>query len=127
MSEDVANPGLVRPPFVYLTAIVVGVLLQVVVPLPFVPAGVATPLGVLLIALAVGLFVEAKRRFDAAGTPVPGDRPATAIVRQGPYRFTRNPIYMAFSLLHLGVAVWVDSVWLLATLVVALGVMATVV
>ncbi len=38
------------------------------------------------------------------------------IVRTGPYRFSRNPIYLAFSLFQFGISVWVNSVWLLATL-----------
>jgi protein-S-isoprenylcysteine O-methyltransferase Ste14 len=58
---------------------------------------------------------------------VPGDSPSTAVVESGPYRFSRNPIYVAFSLLQLGIATWADSVWLLATLAGAVAVMALVV
>jgi protein-S-isoprenylcysteine O-methyltransferase Ste14 len=43
------------------------------------------------------------------------------IVRTGPYRFSRNPIYLAFSVFQLGIAIWVNSVWLLATLVGAVA------
>src|SRR5262249_8717996 len=52
-----------------------------------------------------------------------GRKPTTTIVRTGPYRFSRNPIYLAFSLLQLGIAIWVNSVWLLATLVAAVALM----
>jgi protein-S-isoprenylcysteine O-methyltransferase Ste14 len=45
----------------------------------------------------------------------------TAIVRTGPYRFSRNPIYLAFSVFQLGIAIWVNSLWLLATLAGALA------
>ncbi len=58
---------------------------------------------------------------------MPGNTPTTAIVRTGPYRFGRNPIYLAFSLLHLGIAIWVNSLWLIATLIAAVALMALVV
>ena len=125
-APDVANAGLVRPPFVYLAAILVGSALQIAWPLHFLPSGIA-PLGAVLIAAAAVLFVTSVRQFWAAGTPVPGDRPSTAVVDRGPYRFSRNPIYVAFSLLQLGIATWADSVWLLATLAGAVAVMALVV
>ena len=77
--------------------------------------------------IAVVLFLSAVRTLRTAGTPVPGDRPTTAIVRAGPYRFSRNPIYLAFSLLQLGIAGWVNSLWLLITLVPAVALMSLVV
>ena len=73
------------------------------------------------------LFLGSVGRFRAAGTPVPGNKATTAIVRTGPYRFSRNPIYLAFSLLTLGIAVWLNSLWLVATLVASVAVMACVV
>src|ERR1041385_2915681 len=118
---DVANLGLVRPPVVYLVLIAAGSLLAFFWPLPFVPQALATPLGILLVVAAVMLFFVSTRKFAAAGTPVPGNKPTTAIVRGGPYRFSRNPIYLAFSLLHLGIAIWANSLWLLATLVAAVA------
>jgi len=83
--------------------------------------------GALLVLLAIGLFLFAVRTFQAAGTPVPGNRPTKTIVRTGPYRFSRNPIYLTFSLLQLGIALWVNSLWLVVTLVVAVAVMSLVV
>jgi len=73
--------------------------------------------------LAIALFVSAVRTLRAAGTPVPGDRPTTTIVRAGPYRFSRNPIYLAFSLLQLGLSLWVNSLALLITLIPAVALM----
>jgi protein-S-isoprenylcysteine O-methyltransferase Ste14 len=82
---------------------------------------VSVPLGGTAVLVAVALFLYAVRTFRAAGTPVPGNRPTITIVRTGPYRCSRNPIYLAFSLFQLGIAVWVHSVWLLATLVGAVA------
>jgi protein-S-isoprenylcysteine O-methyltransferase Ste14 len=124
---DVANLGLVRPPFVYLSSIVLGLVIHSAWPARFVPPSLSTPVGAMLTLLAVGLFVAAVRTFRAAGTPVPGNRPTTAIVRTGPYRFSRNPIYLAFSLFQLGLSVWLNSLGLLLTLIAAVSLMALVV
>lgn len=120
-AEDVLRLGPLRPPLVYLAAILIGLLLQRVAPLAFVPAGLATPLGASLVGVAIALLAWAVALFRAAGTPVPARQPTTAIVRTGPYRVSRNPIYLAFSLAQLGIAVWSNSLWLLLTLLVAVG------
>lgn len=125
--HDVANLGVVRPPLVYLAAILTGVLLDVVRPLRWLPAAAASWIGIPLVALAMALFLAATREFRRAGTPVPGNRPTTAIVDSGPYRFSRNPIYVAFSILVLGIACWLNSLWLVATLAVVVLLMNAVV
>ena len=122
--QDVANLGVVRPPLVYLASIAIGSMLGFAWRLPFLPHVLAAPLGTLLVVAAVVLFSASVGRFRAAGTPVPGNKPTTVIVRAGPYRFSRNPIYLAFSLLHLGIAILANSLWLVATLMAALAVMA---
>jgi protein-S-isoprenylcysteine O-methyltransferase Ste14 len=120
---DAANLGPVRPPLVFLGAILLGLLLHFAWPLPLVRQPVGALIGAGVVLLAVGLFVTAVRTFRAASTPVPGNRPTTTIVRSGPYRFSRNPIYVAFSALQVGLALCVDSLWLLITLVPALALM----
>jgi protein-S-isoprenylcysteine O-methyltransferase Ste14 len=121
-----ANLGFARPPAIYLTAIVIGLVLHFVKRIPFVP-GWAMPFGALIAALAGALFIWSIRTFHSADTPVPGNRPTTAIVRVGPYRFSRNPIYLAFSLFQAGMALAVNDVWILVTLVPAICVMSFVV
>jgi protein-S-isoprenylcysteine O-methyltransferase Ste14 len=85
------------------------------------------PVGIVGTLVAVALFVYAVRTFKAAGTPVPGNLPTTTIVSTGPYRFSRNPIYLAFSLFQLGIALWMNSLWLVVTLVAGVAVMSLVV
>jgi len=123
----VANLGLVRPPLVYLGAIALGLGLHALWPARLPLPSIGTPVGALIALVAVALFLSAVRAFRAAGTPIPGNRPAVAIVNAGPYSFSRNPIYLAFSLLQLGLALWVNSLALLLTLVPAVAVMASVV
>ena len=122
---EVANYGPIRPPLVYLGSIALGAILQFASPL--FPRGVSPHFGAPIVLVAVGLFVVSVRTLQAAGTPVPGNRPTTTIVRTGPYRFSRNPIYLAFSLLQLGFAVWLNSLWLILTLLAAVAVMSLVV
>ena len=122
---DTANRGVLRPPLVYAAAIGLGLLAESAWPMPLAPG--ATLFGGAVMLVAVALFVCAVQAMRRAGTPVPGDRPTTAIVRSGPYRFSRNPIYLAFSLLQLGIAGWVNSLWLLMTLVPAGALMSFVV
>ena len=127
MAPEVANLGLIRPPLVYLGAIALGLLLHFAWPVPLVSRAVSGPLGGSAVLVAVALFLWAVRTLRIAGTPVPGNLPTTTIVRTGPYRFSRNPIYLSFSLLQLGVACWVNSLWLLVTLMSAVALISLVV
>ena len=122
-AQGVANLGLVRPPLVYLVSLVSGAVVQLFTPFRFLPGTLAVPLGAPLVVVAIALFAYSVATFRAAGTPVPARKPTTTIVRTGPYRFSRNPIYLAFSLFQLGIAIWVNSVWLLATLIGAVALM----
>src|SRR5262249_35882273 len=125
-TASVANP-IVRPPVVVLAALLSGAVLNVAWPLPFFPHALRLPVGCLLVVMAVALFSYSVRRFRISGTPGPGNKPATAIVRTGPYRFSRNPIYLAFFALHFGLAIWINSLWLVATLVAIVAIIALVV
>jgi protein-S-isoprenylcysteine O-methyltransferase Ste14 len=120
------NPGLLRPPIVFLCAILLGIALNWACPLHFVPPNVRL-LGPFVTACAVVLFLLSYREFRRAGTSVQGSKRSTVIVRTGPYRFSRNPIYLAFILLVLGLSVWLNNLWLLVTLVPASGLIALIV
>ena len=96
-------------------------------PARLVPPAISTPVGAIVTLAAVALFGPAVRTFQAAGTPTPGNRPTTTIVRAGPYRFSRNPIYLAFSLFQIGLSFWVNSLGLLVALVPAVALMSLVV
>jgi protein-S-isoprenylcysteine O-methyltransferase Ste14 len=123
----VANLGVMRPPLIYLGAIAFGLLLHFARPVRLVSRAVSRPLGGTAVLVAVAQFLWAMRTFRTAGTPVQGSLPTTTIVRTGPYRYSRNPIYLSFSLLQLGVAFWVNSLWLLVSLLPAVALMSFVV
>lgn len=105
------------PPVIYALPSVVGVVVDLAVPLPLLPHGAALALGAVAVITAAALFVWAARTMFAAGEHPAPDRPTGSIVRGGPYRFSRNPLYLAFTLFAAGVALVVNSGWGLALLV----------
>jgi protein-S-isoprenylcysteine O-methyltransferase Ste14 len=108
----------IRPPLALGLAIVVGLALDRLVPLRFLSAGpLAIWLGALVFGLGLAQAVWAIVTITRAGSNVPTNRPVTAIVDRGPYRYTRNPIYLAMFLGLLGLAVALDDLWLLIVLV----------
>lgn len=116
---DAGVVALVRPPIVYLVAIALGIGLEAVWPTRPLPGGFA-PLGLVLILLSVALFVLAIRELRTARTTFRTQQPTTTMVTTGPYRLSRNPIYLAFTLLQLGIGLWQDSAWVLGLLAPAL-------
>ena len=112
---------LLRPPMVFLYSILLGIALNWVWPFPSLPS-ILWWLGPLVSLCAVLLFLLAVREFRATGTPVRGQEPTTTIVKTA-----RNPMYLSFILLVLGLSAWFNNLWLLVTLVPAVGFIAAVV
>jgi protein-S-isoprenylcysteine O-methyltransferase Ste14 len=109
------------PPLVFLAALVVGCLLNwlhpLQLPLPLHIAG-----GILILAGDVfGLW--GVHAFHRAGTAVRPDRPVTALVTDGPFQYTRNPLYMALTTIYIGITLSTGVLWFLVTLVPVLVVM----
>ncbi len=111
-----------RPPLVYLVSILLGLVMNLVWPWEPFPRGVS-PVGMVLTLLAVTLFVRAVREFRAAQTPIRTRKPVTAVLTSGPYRLSRNPIYLSFTLLQLGIGLWANNAWVMAMLVPTLVLM----
>jgi protein-S-isoprenylcysteine O-methyltransferase Ste14 len=109
---------IIRPPIAFALAFAAGLGLDWLYPLPFVPASVPHRwVGVALFAAGIALFIWAIATFRRAGTSVQTSEPTTAIAASGPYRFTRNPIYLAMLIGQIALAIGFNSLWILATLV----------
>ena len=118
------NPGVAfPPPFIYLGWLLAGFVVDFFLPAPLLPGLVQYIAGGLLIALSGVLVVSSFRQFRKHGTNVRPDKPDTAVLTEGPYRFTRNPIYLAGGLLYLGISIGADAPWVLAMLLPALLIM----
>jgi protein-S-isoprenylcysteine O-methyltransferase Ste14 len=116
-TADIANV-IIRPPIAWALAVLAALALQWLMPLPFMPAAVpAGWVGGAVFALALALAVWAIATITRAGSNVPTNMPTTTVVDTGPYRFTRNPIYLGMFLGLVGLAIAFDSLWLLVTLV----------
>ncbi|MGO4741088.1 isoprenylcysteine carboxylmethyltransferase family protein [Bosea sp. 2KB_26] len=108
----------IRPPIAWALAALVGLALDWLYPLPFMPADIrAGALGGILFLAGLALLIWAATTFRRAGTQIQTTQPTTRIVDAGPYRFTRNPIYLGMFLGLIGLAVAFDSLWLLVLLV----------
>jgi protein-S-isoprenylcysteine O-methyltransferase Ste14 len=109
---------IIRPPLAWGLAVFAGLSLNWLAPMPFLPTDLpAGWLGGLVFVLALALFAWAIVTITKAGTNVPTNRPTTTIVESGPYRFTRNPIYLGMFLGLIGLAIAFDNLWLLLMLV----------
>ncbi len=109
---------IVRPPRAWGLAVIAGLGLNWLAPLRFVPADLPSGgLGGIVFVLALALFAWAMVTITRGGSNVPTNLPTTTIVESGPYRFTRNPIYLAMFLGLIGLAIAFDNLWLLIMLV----------
>ena len=119
MNDPAATAQVViRPPLAWALAVMAAFALDWLMPLPFMPAAVpAGWLGGAVVVVALALFAWAIATITRAGSNVPTNTPTISIVDIGPYRFTRNPIYLAMFLAIIGLAIAFNSLWLLVTLV----------
>ncbi len=107
----------VRPPIAWGIAVLAGLALNWLMPLPFMPPAVSAGwTGGAVFAAALALLAWAITTITRAGSNVPTNMPTKTIVDTGPYRFTRNPIYLAMFLGLVGLAMAFNSLWLLAVL-----------
>jgi len=108
------GPGLrVHPPVVYLLALLVGIGLNFLWPLPVLPPWWGVVAGLVVIGLGAAIMPAVVSRFKRAGTAFDPHKPASALITDGPYRFSRNPAYLALTLWYLGIGLIFNSAWIL--------------
>ena len=128
VSSVEGGPGIrVIPPLLYVVGFLIGVALEFVWPVIDGSWRVSDIGGIVFICLSVILGGPAILRFRRASTPFDVRKPATALVTEGPYRHSRNPGYLALTLLYVGVALLIESVWVVVLLVPVLVVMTSAV
>lgn len=116
----------IMPPLLFLGALALGALLSFVVPIGPTPGSanrLALTVGATFVLIGFALAALSVRNFHLAGTSVVPSEPATALVATGPYRFTRNPIYIGFVLAYFGFAIMLTSMWVLLLLIPVLAIL----
>ena len=118
------SPGVITiPPFIYLFFLALGIALEFFFPFAILSGAVRYSVGFALIVVSFVLLRSVLGRFRAAGTNLDVRKPTTAIISDGPYRFSRNPAYLSMALLYAGIGIAADSVWIIGLLLPTLVVM----
>jgi protein-S-isoprenylcysteine O-methyltransferase Ste14 len=113
-SERPDNAGVAfHPPVVPALSLALGFLGRWIVPLTFLPGDAPEILGPFVVTVPLGLFGWAVYTMHAGHTSVRTSDPTDTIVVNGPFRFSRNPIYLSMVLVVCGVGVWANSLWFL--------------
>lgn len=116
MSDPKGPEVLVHPPLVSVVAPALAIVLEWLVPLSVLPPMGTWYLllaGLVLSGVAGWLAISGERAFRKAGTNVDPREPALVLVRQGPYRFSRNPMYLGMVVLQVGLALTFSLDWAL--------------
>lgn len=121
-NEPEDHPGVIAfPPLIWLAGAIISGLLHFFFPWRMMMNyGIAFAVAIAWALLAPSLAIAAMRVMKAAGTNVDPAKPALTIVRSGPYRFTRNPMYLALCLLQVGLGFLLDD-WITLLFVIPLA------
>ena len=108
-----ARPNYVPwPPLLLVGLTVASIVLNLIVPLPIAFEGIRT-IGIALIVVALGIDVWAMRTLHEARTTILPNRGSSHLVTHGPFRFSRNPIYVANMVLMIGMGSFATNGWFL--------------
>lgn len=99
------------PPLLMMATVGVGVVFDVFLPLPFPWPGAARAVGVAIILLALANDGWCATLLWRRGTTIRPDRPVTRLVTEGPFRRSRNPLYVSHVALVAGLGLTLASPW----------------
>src|SRR5215472_8573158 len=120
--QPLYNPGVIAfPALIWLMNAGTRVLVHLFIRLPVMSYRICLAFGILFVILAPTLALSALRIMKAAGTNVHPSEPALTIVRDGPFRFTRNPMYLSLCLVQIALGLFLND-WITLLFVVPLAV-----
>ncbi|WP_373486413.1 isoprenylcysteine carboxylmethyltransferase family protein [Blastomonas sp.] len=102
------------PPLVFIGFILLGLLADRLLSLPSMPISRdITWVGFALVMVGIGLLIISLGLFRAVGENPEPWTPSQEIIARGPYRHSRNPMYLGMLLIHIGYAIWSASMGIL--------------
>ncbi len=111
------NPGVIAfPPALYAGTLAIGLGISFLFPVSFLPRLVSLPLAALAMVGAGWLSTSAVRTMTRAQTGIDPAKPTTAIVADGVFRLSRNPLYLSLTLLYIGISLLFSATWALLLL-----------
>jgi len=115
---DTETAGVIaRPPLLFLVALLVGFVLDHLLPFPVARTGSFHRISAIiaggLILTGIAVFAAGIRNFSSAATPVQGTKPTRTLVTTGVHGWSRNPIYLGMFLVYGGIGLAVRSPWIL--------------
>jgi protein-S-isoprenylcysteine O-methyltransferase Ste14 len=126
-SSDNAGVRIV-PPAVYLGGLAIGYILDLVRHIPIAPPGRSLGVrivGIVVVAVGVSIMLSALALFRRLGTQVAPWEPTTKLAVDGPYRFTRNPMYLGMAFILAGLGLIGNTVWPILAMVPAIIIIRT--
>lgn len=118
LSND--NAGVIAPaPVLYGIAFAVGFAAEKIAPTQLLPFPFSAWLGFTLIAVAIAIVASAFKALAQAHTAFDARKSTTQIVTTGAFRLSRNPTYLSLTLLLIGIAFAISSLWVLVSVIPA--------
>ena len=112
MADEQDNPGgWVPPPLTYLLTLLLGLVLDRRLHLPFLPHRVAGVLGWPLVGGGMALATWFIRTMRGADTTLDVNKPVSSLVQDGPFRYSRNPGYLSLAMIYAGIATLRNALW----------------
>jgi len=122
-TESQDHAGRIAPPAsIYLIALAIGLLVHWLYPVQVLPTAFAIGIGLLLIVTSGPIVISTLRAYSNAKTTFLFSKPSSALVTNGPYRFSRNPGYVSLTMLYVAIGFFANSLWVLLMVVPAVTV-----